>query len=78
MRLREQALETAADQLRAARELAGLNQAQAARACGKYPPGWHDWESGKRVPSPRALAGALAVLLAAAARRWREIARQRN
>lgn len=69
-------LKTPAEQLRAARELAGLNQAQAARACGKHPPGWHDWESGKRVPSPRALARALAALCERARQRWAAIAAQ--
>lgn len=65
---------TPADLLRAARVLAGLTKSQAARACGKYPPGWHDWESGRQRPSPAALARALTALCERARQRWAAIA----
>lgn len=65
---------TPAEHLRAAREMAGLTKSQAAAACDKHAPGWHDWESGRKTPSPRALALALATLCDLAARRWKSVA----
>lgn len=69
-------VQTPGEQLRAARELAGLSQAEAARLLGRPPTRLCEWETGRRTPRPAALAGAMAQLLAAAARRWSRIMRR--